>query len=85
MGQPVLVSRVSLEPNRDLGLAIHTYEQVSLMLEGEIELEVGDEKRILRQGDGVVIPANTYHRARTGPEPAVLLECFGPGCKKDFL
>jgi len=84
-GDTVLISRVTLEPNRDFGLAIHPYEQVSLLLEGEIELEVGDEVRRLQKGDGVVIPPNTTHRARTFSSPAILLECFGPECKDNYL
>ena len=84
-GDTVLISRVTLEPNRDFGLAIHPYEQVSLLLEGEIELEVGDEVRRLQKGDGVVIPPNTTHRARTFSTPAILLECFGPECKDNYL
>lgn len=84
-GDTVLMSRVTLEPNRDFGLAIHPYEQVSLLLEGEMELEVGDEVRRLQKGDGVVIPPNTKHRGRTFATPAILLECFGPACKEDFL
>lgn len=84
-GDTVLMSRVTLEPNRDFGLAIHPYEQVSMLLEGEMELEVGDEVRRLQKGDGVVIPPNTKHRGRTFATPAILLECFGPACKEDFL
>jgi len=84
-GDTVLISRVTLEPNRDFGIAIHPYEQVSLLLEGEIELEVGDEVRQLKKGDGVVIPPNTTHHARTFSSPAILLECFGPECKDNYL
>ena len=84
-GDTVLISRVTLEPNRDFGLAIHPYEQVSMLLEGEMELEVGDEVRRLQKGDGVVIPPNTTHRGRTFSTPAILLECFGPACKENYL
>lgn len=84
-GDTVLVSCVTLEPNRDFGTAIHPYEQVSIVLEGELEWEVGDEVRILRKGDGVVIPANTHHRGRTSSSAAIILECFGPECKEDYL
>lgn len=52
---------------------------------GEIEFQIGDEVRMLRKGDGVVIPPDTMHRAKTFSAPAVLLECFGPACKEEFL
>lgn len=84
-GDTVLVTRVSIEANRDFGIAIHPYEQLSLLLEGELEFQIGGEVRVLHQGDGVVIPPNTTHRAKTFSAPAVLLEFFGPACKKEFL
>jgi quercetin dioxygenase-like cupin family protein len=84
-GDTVLVSRVSLEANRDFGAAVHPYEQISLLLEGEIDLQVGDEIRRMKVGDGVVIPPNTYHRAKTFDVHSVLLEFFGTECKRDFL
>jgi len=84
-GDTVLISRVTLQPNMDFGLAIHPYEQVSMLLEGEMELEVGDEVRQLKKGDGVFIPPNTKHRGRTSSSSAILLECFGPECKDTYL
>jgi len=41
-GDTVLISRVSLEPNSDFGTAIHPYEQLSMLLEGELELRIGN-------------------------------------------
>jgi quercetin dioxygenase-like cupin family protein len=84
-GDTVLITRVSIEPARNFGIAIHPYEQLSVLLEGELEFQIGDEVRMLRKGDGVVIPPNTTHRARTYSTPAVLLECFGPVSKEEFL
>jgi len=84
-GDTVLITRVSIESDRDFGIAVHPYEQLSILLEGEIEFQIGEEVRTLRKGDGVVIPPNTMHRAKTFSAPAVLLECFGPACKEEFL
>jgi len=39
-GDTVLISRVTLEQNRDFGIAIHPYEQLSMLLEGEIEFQI---------------------------------------------
>ena len=84
-GDTVLITRVSIEADRAFGIAIHPYEQPSVLLEGELEFQIGDEVRVLHEGDGVVIPPNTKHRARTFSEPAVLLECFSSASKADFL
>ena len=37
-------------------------EQVLLVLDGEVEGEIAGEKRLLRKGDAVVIPAGVKHR-----------------------
>jgi mannose-6-phosphate isomerase-like protein (cupin superfamily) len=37
-------------------------DQVLLLLEGELEAEIGGEKGILRQGQVCLIPAGTPHR-----------------------
>lgn len=42
----------------------HHHEQVANMLEGELELTVGGEAKILRPGDVAVIPPNVTHSAR---------------------
>lgn len=37
-------------------------EQVLFVVEGEVEAEIGDEKRTLRAGDSVVVPRRVPHR-----------------------
>ncbi|HEY5037197.1 MAG TPA: cupin domain-containing protein [Chthoniobacterales bacterium] len=37
-------------------------EQVLLVIKGEVEAEVGSEKRTLRKGEMVLIPAGVKHR-----------------------
>jgi quercetin dioxygenase-like cupin family protein len=41
----------------------HPYEQITLIIEGEMELTVGDETRILKRGDGATVPPNVDHSA----------------------
>jgi quercetin dioxygenase-like cupin family protein len=42
----------------------HRHEQVVNMLEGEFELTMNGETRILRPGDVAIIPGNTPHSGR---------------------
>lgn len=42
----------------------HYHEQVVNMLEGEFELSVGEEHRVLKPGEVVVIPGNVSHGGR---------------------
>ena len=39
-------------------------DQVLLVLEGEVEGNIGEETMIMRTGDVVIIPAGTKHRFR---------------------
>ncbi|KYC44657.1 MAG: Cupin domain protein [Candidatus Methanofastidiosum methylothiophilum] len=39
----------------------HPHEQVATMLEGEFEFKVGDEKRIMKEGDVAIVPPNVTH------------------------
>ncbi len=54
-------------------------DQVIYMVEGRIELTVGDEKRELRAGEVAVIPAATTHKLRVmGRRSATMLNVYGP-------
>jgi mannose-6-phosphate isomerase-like protein (cupin superfamily) len=54
-------------------------DQVIYVVEGRIDLTVGDERRELRAGEVAVIPAATPHRLRVlGRRSATLLNVYGP-------
>lgn len=78
IGQGLAVNMVSFAPNTVVPVHAHGEEQVLLMLEGELEFEVSGEKRLLRPGQGVVIPPHTPHGARTYDTPAVEVDIFHP-------
>ena len=56
----------------------HPHEQMGLGLEGEFELVIGEEARIIRAGDSYWIPGNTPHMARAVNGPARALDIFHP-------
>lgn len=56
----------------------HPHEQAGMGLEGEFELVIGDEARIIRAGDSYCIPGNTPHSARSVNGPARVLDIFHP-------
>jgi mannose-6-phosphate isomerase-like protein (cupin superfamily) len=54
-------------------------DQVVLVLEGEIEAEVGDVTRTLKTGDTCIIPAGTPHRLNNkGSREAVTFNVYSP-------
>ena len=55
----------------------HRHEQVVHMLEGEFELVIAGERRVLRPGDVAVIPSNTPHSGRAITD-CQIIDAFHP-------
>jgi mannose-6-phosphate isomerase-like protein (cupin superfamily) len=56
-----------------------TSDQVVLVVEGEIEAHLGDEKMTLKAGDFYVIPAGTPHRLlNASSKKAVTFNVYAP-------
>jgi mannose-6-phosphate isomerase-like protein (cupin superfamily) len=54
-------------------------EQVLLVVDGEVEAEIGDERRMLRAGDCVVVPRGAPHRfTNTSDRPARTFNVYQP-------
>lgn len=82
--QPLFTNNMSLnwgrlEANMDFApMHWHPEEQVTLVLEGALEIETPDETWLVRAGQVVVCPPNTPHAARTRDEGAVVVDIFSP-------
>ena len=77
-GEKLMANWVTIEPNREVPRHQHPHEQLGIMLEGELELTLGDETRLLRPGDAYTIPPNLPHGARTHDAGCVVLDIFTP-------
>lgn len=78
VGRNLLASFVRYEPNSVAPLHAHEEEQIFVVLEGEIELQMGGERRLMRPGDAALIPAWVLHSARSQERPAYQLDVFSP-------
>jgi quercetin dioxygenase-like cupin family protein len=78
VGRNLLASWVRYEPHSEAPLHAHEEEQVFVVLEGEIELELDGERRLMRPGQAAIIPAFVPHAARTLDRPAYQLDVFSP-------
>jgi len=63
---------------------VHEHEQATYCLEGEFEFTIGDEKKIIKQGDSVYIPTMVNHGAILITPKGRLLDVFTPQ-REDFL
>ncbi len=77
-GDNQLLSIVELEPHSEVPNHTHPHEQGGLILEGELEMNIAGESRILKPGEGYVIPGGVEHYARSGDVPAKVLDIFAP-------
>jgi quercetin dioxygenase-like cupin family protein len=78
VGRNLLASFVRYQPHSEAPRHAHGEEQVFIVIEGEIELELGDERRLLRPGDAALLPAFVPHAVRTFGEPAYAVDVFSP-------
>ncbi|MDP9363706.1 MAG: cupin domain-containing protein [Chloroflexota bacterium] len=77
-GGKLMANWVTIEPHRTVPRHQHPHEQLGVMLEGAMELTIGDETRLLRPGDAYTIPPNLPHGAATHEEGCVVLDVFTP-------
>jgi quercetin dioxygenase-like cupin family protein len=77
-GEKLLQAVVKLDANTLLAPHSHPHEQISYMLEGEVEFHVADESRWLHAGEIVVIPGGVEHYLLVGPQDARILDTFSP-------
>lgn len=78
LGEELMANFVSFEPNVVAPVHWHDEEQISIVLEGEFEFEVGGEKKLVRRGDAVLIPPNVPHGARTYDSTCLEIDIFNP-------
>jgi quercetin dioxygenase-like cupin family protein len=54
-------------------------EEVYFILEGQVEMCLGDERRVLAPGQAAYIPSGVFHQAtNVGKGYARLMYCYGP-------
>lgn len=56
----------------------HPHEQITIVVTGEMEFTLDGEVRRLGPGDGVCIPPNVPHSARTLDQPTVAYDAWNP-------
>jgi len=83
-GQHVMLNYVELVPQAEIPIHSHPHEQLGLIIEGELDMEIGEERRTLRPGDTYVIPGGVRHGVRSGPRGALVLDVFYP-LREDYL
>jgi quercetin dioxygenase-like cupin family protein len=76
--ESVMTNFVSFEPNVPTPMHHHVEQQIAIVLSGELTLTVGEETKVMRAGDCVVIPPHVIHGGASGPEGCEVLDVFTP-------
>ena len=61
----------------------HPHSQVTYVVKGVFEMTIGDQKKIIREGDGYYVPPNTMHGC-VCLEEGMLVDAFSPH-REDIL
>lgn len=77
-GQGMMLSLVTFEPFAIVQPHAHPHEQMGLLLEGELQFEIGGERSLVRPGQMWQIPGGVEHRCQAGAAGAKALDVFHP-------
>jgi len=77
-GQHIMLSFVRLAPGGVVPPHSHPHEQGGVCLEGSMEFTIGSETRIVKRGEGWLIPGGVTHAVRALESGAEALDIFYP-------
>ena len=77
-GEKMLAAVVDLDPNVYLPRHSHPHEQLGIVIAGQIEFIIADQKKELSPGEVYFIPGGVEHEARTFDHPVKVMDVFSP-------
>jgi quercetin dioxygenase-like cupin family protein len=73
-GTNLTMAFMEIAPNKEGTAHDHPFDQCGVVMGGEIEMSVGEEKKVLRPMETYFIPAGTKHNWKTFALPAKILD-----------
>ena len=77
-GENLMLSYLEFDRDAVVPFHSHPHEQGGIVLQGKIELTIGDDARTVGPGALYIVPPNTPHRAAAVDGPAAVLDVFSP-------
>ena len=77
-GEKIMLSYVDLEQGSEVKEHSHPHEQGGIVIEGEGDFRIGDERQMLKPGDMYIIPSQVIHRLLVTKGPMKVLDIFSP-------
>ena len=82
--EKVMITFFEFEPDTIIPAHEHPHEQITYIVEGEMEFTLDQETRRLGPGEGVCIPSGVRHGARILDQRTVVLDAWHPP-REDYL
>ena len=77
-GERMMMLLLELPPGATVPAHSHPHEQLGIVIEGEFELTIGDERRRMKAGDMYIIPGGVPHQAKGSDKKAVFFDVWSP-------
>lgn len=79
----VALERVSfthfeLDPATDFPVHTHQSEQITFVLSGQLDFEVGGQRHRIREGEAIAIPSGVPHAVRSGDRRTIAVDAWSP-------
>ena len=79
----VMMVKVKFEKGAIGSLHSHPHSQVTYIESGEFEMTIGDDKKLIKKGDGFYVPPDVLHGILC-IEEGMLIDVFSP-MREDFI
>lgn len=73
-GSNLTMAFMEISPYKEGTAHDHPFDQCGVVIEGEVEMSVGEEKKLLRSMETYFIPAGVSHNWKTSALPAKILD-----------
>lgn len=77
-GEQMLLSLIEVDANSEVPRHTHPHEQAGIIVQGELEMGIDGEVKLLKPGDMYIIPGNVEHYAKAYEVKALALDIFSP-------
>ena len=73
-GKNLTMAVMEIAPNKEGSAHDHPFDQCGIVIEGEIEMSVGEEKKLLKPMETYFIPAGLKHNWKTNSSSVKILD-----------
>jgi quercetin dioxygenase-like cupin family protein len=77
LGDTLVMATMEIGPGKEDSGHAHPFEQCGVVIEGAIEMFIGEEKRVLEPMDAYFIPAGVLHGWKTSEGPVKIFDVCG--------